>query len=146
MTSEVFGGVNGGLHFALIDALYSHWHWKVNNRTSCNGSGWFCSRAVSCSGAGPHRAPFSSPADVNECEVGNGGCESQCCNTIGSFYCKCAAGLSLAQDGKACAGRDGLHGGSVSPKESPLGSPSPPSCPTCSAAFYPSKGLSCLGV
>uniref|UniRef100_A0A8C8AYB1 EGF-like domain-containing protein n=1 Tax=Otus sunia TaxID=257818 RepID=A0A8C8AYB1_9STRI len=44
--------------------------------------------------------------DVNECEVGNGGCESQCCNTIGSFYCKCAAGRRLGQDGRACADVD----------------------------------------
>ena len=51
--------------------------------------------------------PFSSLPDVNECEAGNGGCESQCCNTVGSFYCKCAAGLRLERDGKACAGRAG---------------------------------------
>uniref|UniRef100_A0A8B9PKZ1 Multiple epidermal growth factor-like domains protein 6 n=1 Tax=Apteryx owenii TaxID=8824 RepID=A0A8B9PKZ1_APTOW len=44
--------------------------------------------------------------DVNECAAGNGGCESQCCNTIGSFYCKCPDGLTLEEDGKACADVD----------------------------------------
>ncbi|TFK13863.1 axonemal dynein light intermediate polypeptide 1 [Platysternon megacephalum] len=46
--------------------------------------------------------------DVNECEAGNGGCESQCCNTIGSFYCKCPDGLRLKGDGKVCEGRNGM--------------------------------------
>nr|XP_023651786.1 multiple epidermal growth factor-like domains protein 6 [Paramormyrops kingsleyae] len=40
--------------------------------------------------------------DVNECTADNGGCEGQCCNTIGSFYCKCPKGMRLSQDGKAC--------------------------------------------
>uniref|UniRef100_A0A5F8HE18 EGF like domain multiple 6 n=1 Tax=Monodelphis domestica TaxID=13616 RepID=A0A5F8HE18_MONDO len=40
--------------------------------------------------------------DVNECEAENGGCESQCCNTIGSFYCKCPEGQKLRDDRKAC--------------------------------------------
>uniref|UniRef100_A0A663LWL9 Multiple EGF like domains 6 n=1 Tax=Athene cunicularia TaxID=194338 RepID=A0A663LWL9_ATHCN len=60
---------------------------------------------LSCSCSSPG-LPFSSLPDVNECKVGNGGCESQCCNTIGSFYCKCAAGWRLAQDGRACADVD----------------------------------------
>ncbi|KAM6240977.1 multiple epidermal growth factor-like domains protein 6 [Porphyrio hochstetteri] len=56
----------------------------------------------------PCRCPpgFQGPRcqyDLNECETGNGGCESRCCNTIGSFYCQCPAGLRLEQDGKACA-------------------------------------------
>ncbi|XP_056651947.1 multiple epidermal growth factor-like domains protein 6 [Monodelphis domestica] len=48
--------------------------------------------------------------DVNECEVENGGCESQCCNTIGSFYCKCPEGQKLRDDRKACEGRTGQGG------------------------------------
>ncbi|KAG7265975.1 hypothetical protein CRUP_022680, partial [Coryphaenoides rupestris] len=41
-------------------------------------------------------------ADVNECEGDEGGCEGSCCNTIGSFYCKCPPGSRLGPDGKAC--------------------------------------------
>uniref|UniRef100_A0A8D0L9S5 EGF-like domain-containing protein n=1 Tax=Sphenodon punctatus TaxID=8508 RepID=A0A8D0L9S5_SPHPU len=40
--------------------------------------------------------------DVNECTNENGDCEDQCCNTIGSYYCRCPAGQKLGEDGKSC--------------------------------------------
>ncbi|PWA20179.1 hypothetical protein CCH79_00003680 [Gambusia affinis] len=40
--------------------------------------------------------------DINECEVDEGGCEGYCCNTIGSYYCKCPEGSKVGPDGKAC--------------------------------------------
>ncbi|KAI5940124.1 Signal peptide, CUB and EGF-like domain-containing protein 1 [Manis javanica] len=40
--------------------------------------------------------------DVNECTIDNGGCQDQCCNTIGSYYCKCQAGQKLEEDGRGC--------------------------------------------
>lgn len=43
-------------------------------------------------------------SDLNECEETNGGCEGSCCNTIGSYYCKCSSGLKLKEDGKTCQG------------------------------------------
>uniref|UniRef100_A0A3B1IW69 EGF-like calcium-binding domain-containing protein n=1 Tax=Astyanax mexicanus TaxID=7994 RepID=A0A3B1IW69_ASTMX len=46
------------------------------------------------------------------CEETNGGCEALCCNTIGSFYCKCPSGQELQEDGKTCQGK--LHTSSVS--------------------------------
>lgn len=46
----------------------------------------------------------TSTLDVNECDAGNAGCQSQCCNTIGSFYCKCPEGSKLKEDGKTCEG------------------------------------------
>ena len=36
--------------------------------------------------------------DVNECSDSNGGCQHNCTNTIGSYYCSCAAGYSLDND------------------------------------------------
>ncbi|CAB1347760.1 unnamed protein product, partial [Coregonus sp. 'balchen'] len=47
---------------------------------------------------------FLLSPDVNECLTANGGCEGHCCNTIGSFYCKCPEGSRLGPDGKACQG------------------------------------------
>lgn len=47
---------------------------------------------------------FFSP-DVNECEVDEGDCEGFCCNTFGSYYCKCPEGTKLGLDGKACHGK-----------------------------------------
>ncbi|XDA71290.1 hypothetical protein R6Z07F_001642 [Ovis aries] len=38
--------------------------------------------------------------DINECSADNGGCQDQCCNTIGSYYCKCQAGQKLEDDGR----------------------------------------------
>jgi len=43
-------------------------------------------------------------SDVNECIVDNGGCEHECCNSFGSFQCKCPLGFKLASDGRHCAG------------------------------------------
>ena len=36
--------------------------------------------------------------DVNECSDSNGGCQHNCTNTIGSYYCSCVAGYSLDDD------------------------------------------------
>ncbi|KAM7133168.1 EGF-like and EMI domain-containing protein 1 [Molossus nigricans] len=49
--------------------------------------------------------------DINECAVDNGGCQDQCCNTIGSYYCRCQAGRKLGEDGRGCEGNseDCLH-------------------------------------
>ncbi|OXB82515.1 UNVERIFIED_CONTAM: hypothetical protein H355_000773 [Colinus virginianus] len=53
-----------------------------------------CTYRLNC-GAQKHRY-------VNECSTENGGCQDQCCNTIGSYHCKCPAGQKLGEDGKSC--------------------------------------------
>ncbi|XP_032263150.1 signal peptide, CUB and EGF-like domain-containing protein 2 isoform X3 [Phoca vitulina] len=40
--------------------------------------------------------------DVNECAIDNDGCQNQCCDTLGSYYCKCQAGQKLEEDGRGC--------------------------------------------
>ena len=48
---------------------------------------------------------FALLIDVDECTGNNGGCEGECCNTIGSYYCKCKPGFKLSEDGKRCEGK-----------------------------------------
>ena len=43
--------------------------------------------------------------DINECAVNNGGCEHDCCNSFGSFVCRCPLGYELAADGRHCEGK-----------------------------------------
>ncbi|XP_002739247.2 endoglucanase A-like [Saccoglossus kowalevskii] len=41
-------------------------------------------------------------ADIDECETDNGGCEQNCTNTIGSYYCFCQEGMIVQEDGLSC--------------------------------------------
>ncbi|RMC01943.1 hypothetical protein DUI87_21105 [Hirundo rustica rustica] len=54
----------------------------------------------------PKDSAVGKALDVNECTTENGGCHDRCCNTIGSYHCKCPAGQKLGEDGKSCADVD----------------------------------------
>ena len=41
--------------------------------------------------------------DLNECDIGNGGCEQICTNQVPSFNCSCIPGYKL-HDIKFCSG------------------------------------------
>ena len=41
---------------------------------------------------------------MNECDNGNGGCDLNCTNTVGSFYCSCADGYVLNSTDFTCEG------------------------------------------
>ena len=43
-------------------------------------------------------------ADIDECDINNGGCEHNCTNTIGSFVCRCNFGYNLTENGLDCIG------------------------------------------
>lgn len=51
--------------------------------------------------------PFSF-ADVDECQIHNGGCQHRCVNTFGSYYCECKPGFRLHTDGRTCIGKSWL--------------------------------------
>ena len=44
--------------------------------------------------------------DVNECAIANGGCEHECINTEGSFYCDCRDGYMLESNNRTCEGNE----------------------------------------
>ena len=48
---------------------------------------------------------FTFP-DVNECATNNGGCDYNCTNTYGSFFCSCLEGYILDGDGVTCTGKN----------------------------------------
>jgi len=50
-----------------------------------------------------HNKYIPLDVDINECSDSNGGCQHNCTNTIGSYYCSCDAGYSLDQDGHSCS-------------------------------------------
>ncbi|UYV64840.1 BMP1 [Cordylochernes scorpioides] len=40
--------------------------------------------------------------ELDECRLGNHGCEHECTNTIGGFRCECKIGYELHSDGRTC--------------------------------------------
>ena len=42
--------------------------------------------------------------DINECSSNNGGCQHNCYNTVGSYYCTCNTGWVLSSNGQTCTG------------------------------------------
>lgn len=41
-------------------------------------------------------------AEINECNTNRGGCDEDCINTPGSYYCQCGAGFTLNSNGRDC--------------------------------------------
>ena len=46
---------------------------------------------------------LSKYIDVNECDLNNGGCDDNCINTVGGYYCECREGHTLI-NGTLCIG------------------------------------------
>ena len=42
--------------------------------------------------------------DIDECATNNGGCDQNCHNTAGSYYCTCNTGFLLDDDDHGCSG------------------------------------------
>ena len=45
---------------------------------------------------------------TSECDVGNGGCDHYCTETIDSYTCSCYEGYQLEADGHNCTGKRNL--------------------------------------
>ena len=50
----------------------------------------------------PPAPVLTFPTDVNECSIGNGGCQQMCVNEPGTFMCSCFGGYLLNDDGVNC--------------------------------------------
>lgn len=48
-------------------------------------------------------------ADIDECTIMNGGCETHCTNSEGSYECSCSEGYALMPDLMTCAGVQRQH-------------------------------------
>ncbi len=48
---------------------------------------------------------FSWVSDLDECTLGNGGCNQTCVNLDGSYTCACPPGQELADDQYGCIGK-----------------------------------------
>ncbi|KAK1900842.1 Multiple epidermal growth factor-like domains protein 6, partial [Dissostichus eleginoides] len=60
-----------------------------------------CYRPHCYHGYNGHR--HSPPAaDIDECQVHNGGCQHRCVNTRGSYRCECHPGSRMHVDGRTC--------------------------------------------
>ncbi|KAG8505463.1 Multiple epidermal growth factor-like domains protein 6 [Galemys pyrenaicus] len=67
------------------------------------GRHWAHTRAGRSAQVGPTLSP-RVPADVDECQTHNGGCQHSCVNTPGSYLCRCQPGFRLHADGRTCLG------------------------------------------
>ena len=47
---------------------------------------------------------FLVNVDINECDTSNGGCDTTCTNTVGSYYCSCNTGYELNNNQHTCNG------------------------------------------
>ena len=52
---------------------------------------------------------FIFHSDNDECEQGTDGCDHNCTNTIGSYYCTCMDGYGLESDNQTCTGNNLLN-------------------------------------
>ena len=48
-------------------------------------------------------------SDIDECERGTDGCDHNCTNTDGSYYCTCMDGYELESDNHTCTGNVYVH-------------------------------------
>ena len=45
-------------------------------------------------------------SDIDECVEGSDGCDHNCTNTNGSYYCTCTTGYELELNNSTCVGKE----------------------------------------
>lgn len=90
------GGGGGGGH-SRRDPINGGWSaWRDWNALPCSG-GYktnyrHCNNPAPAYGGSSCSGPSSRRGDCNECNVGNGGCDHLCRNSMGSYKCECLPG------------------------------------------------------
>ena len=51
-----------------------------------------------------HCIILTNHLDIDECEQGSAGCDHNCTNTPGSYFCTCMNGYALESDKHTCTG------------------------------------------
>ncbi len=93
---------NGGCEHTCMNT-------EGNFSCSCNSGYELDSNGFNCSGKSLFTlidVPILFFTDVNECLIGNGGCEHNCTNTAGNFSCSCDIGYSLDNNLLNCSDVD----------------------------------------
>ena len=49
---------------------------------------------------------LSGIEDINECALNISGCNQNCTNTIGSYFCSCYPGYEIKNDNRTCVGKE----------------------------------------
>ena len=79
------------------------WYWLCKTYRIAQNFCW-CKISQSFLPTGSHQFINILHADIDECDINNGGCEHNCTNTIGSFVCSCNVGYNLTENGLNCTG------------------------------------------
>lgn len=77
----------------------AEWNVSVCTRQKPFIYAWFCWGRLKCKSW-----RFGPPSDIDECTIENGGCETFCTNSEGSYECSCHSGYALLPDLRSCTG------------------------------------------
>lgn len=116
LASEGTGGVLYNTPFNLLSTILAHVPFGSVATVPCRNdkeATVLCMLQDDGSAGWSKNSPIcvdDSPAQYNWCDDANGGCEHFCKQTGEEFFCECADGYQLGQDGQSCELLDNCQG------------------------------------